>query len=96
MDFAVPAEKRVKLKESKKNTEILLERWKNVEHEGNGDTNCNWHTGYGYQRIGRLDHKNMSGDYPNVSTIKIGQNTEQSLEDLRKLDVTQNPGRNQE
>ena len=36
----------------------------------------------------------MSGDHPNYSIIKIGQNTEESPGDLKRLAVTQTPVRN--
>ena len=36
----------------------------------------------------------MSGDHPNGSIIEIGQNTEKSPGDVRRLDVTQTPGKN--
>ena len=38
-----------------------------------------------------LENKNMSGDHPNDSTVKIGLNTEKSPGDLRRVDVTQTP-----
>ena len=66
-----------------------------MEHESDGDTNCNWCTWYSHQRIGkgtgRIGNKNTSGDHPNNSTVKIGQNTEKSPGDLRRLAVTQTP-----
>ena len=46
-----------------------------------------------HQRIGTetggLENKRTSRNHPNYSIIKIGQNTERSPEDLRRLDVTQ-------
>ena len=46
MDFAVPADHRVKLKESEKRDKYrdLGREQKTIEHEGGGDTNCNWCT----------------------------------------------------
>ena len=38
---------------------------------------------------GGIGNKKTSGDYPNYSTIEIGQNTEKSSGDLRRLAVTQ-------
>ena len=35
-----------------------------------------------------------SGDYPNDSTVQNGQNTKNSLGDLRRLAVTQTPVKN--
>ena len=55
MDFAVPANHRVKMKESEKeiSTQTLLENWKkNIDHESDGDINCNWRARYIHQRIG--------------------------------------------
>ncbi len=40
---------------------------------------------------GRLEKKSASGNHPNYSIIKIGQNTEKSPGDLRRLAVTQTP-----
>ena len=44
MDFTIPADHRVKIKESKKRDKYLdLARVTNImEHEGGGDTNCGW------------------------------------------------------
>ena len=36
-----------------------------------------------------LGNKKTSGNHPNNSIVNIGQNTEKSPEDLRKLAVTQ-------
>ena len=47
MDFAVPAEQKVKLKESKKRAmylDLSRELKKIMEHECDGDTSCNWHS----------------------------------------------------
>ena len=64
-------------------------------HESDGDTNCNWCAWYRQQRIGsgigRLGNKETSGDHPNYSIIKIGQNTEKSPGDLRRLAITLPP-----
>ena len=40
---------------------------------------------------GLEDLERTSGDHPNNSIIKIGQNTENSPGDLRSIDVTQTP-----
>ena len=44
MDFAVPADNRIKLKENKKKDKYLdlAGELKKQEHESDGDTNCNW------------------------------------------------------
>ena len=44
VDFSVPADYRIKLKESEKKDKYLdfgKEFWKNMEHEGDDYTNCN-------------------------------------------------------
>ena len=65
-----------------------------MEHEGIGDTTCGWCTQDNPQRIGkgtgRLGNKRTNGDHPDYSIIKIGQNTEKSTGDLRRLAVTPN------
>ena len=80
------------------NTWSLLENWKTMEHESDGDTNCNQCTQYSYQRIdkesGGLGNKRTSGDHPNDSIIQIGQNIEKSPGDLKRLSVSQTPVRN--
>ena len=38
----------------------------------------------------RCRNQRMSGDYPDYSIIKMGQNTEKSPGDLRRLAVSQN------
>ena len=38
-----------------------------------------------------LEDLEISGDHPNYSIIKMGQNTEKNPEDLRRLAVTQIP-----
>ena len=40
-----------------------------------------------------LRNKQTIGDYPNYRIIKIGQNTEKRLRDLKRLAVTQTPDR---
>ena len=69
-----------------------------MEHESNGDTNCNRRPRFSDQRIGRwtgeLGNKRTNGYQPNDNIIKIGPNTENSPEDLRKIAVTQTPVRN--
>ena len=47
-----------------------------------------------YTGTGRLGNKRTNGDHPNCSIIKIGQNTEKSPGDLRRLAVTQSLVRN--
>ena len=55
MNFAVPANHKVKLRESKKRDkqlDIAREMKEIIEHERDGDTNCNWCTQYSHQRFG--------------------------------------------
>ena len=54
VDFPVLADHRVKLLEGEKRDKYLdlaRELLKTMEHDSNGDTNCNWYTGYSHQRI---------------------------------------------
>ena len=74
-------------------TEILQENWKTIQHESDGDSNCNWCTWYSQQNncteTGRHGNKRRSGDHPNDSIIKINQNTGKSPGDLRRLAFTE-------
>ena len=98
MDFAVPADHRVKLKESEKRDCHLNLAWelkKTMEHESDVDINCNSRALHGHQRIGKgtggFGNKRTSGDLANYSILEIGQNTEKSPGDLKRLAVTQTP-----
>ena len=98
MDFAVLVDHRVKLKECEKKNKYLdqaRELKKTVEHESDDYTNCDWCSWYSHQRTGSrtggLGNKRTSGDNPNYSIVEIGQNTEKSPGDLRRLVVTQTP-----
>ena len=66
-----------------------------MEHESDGDTNCKWNTWNDPQRIvqgiGRVENRWTNRDHQNYSITKIGQNTEKSPGDLRRLAVTQFP-----
>ena len=47
VDFSVPADHRVKTKETQKSDKYLdlaRELKKTIEHEDDGDTPCNWYT----------------------------------------------------
>ena len=52
VDFAVPADHTVKLRERKNRDKFLdlARELKILEHEGNSDTNCNWCARYNSQR----------------------------------------------
>ena len=66
-----------------------------MEHEGDGDTDCDWCTWNSLQKIGigtgRLGNKRTSWDCPDYSIIKISQ---KSPGELRRLAVTETPVRN--
>ena len=88
MVFTVPVGQRVKLKESEKKDKYLYlckGTEEALEHENDSDAYCSWCTRYGHKRIG---NKSTSGDHLKYSTVKIGQNTETSPGDLRRLVVT--------
>ena len=63
-----------------------------MEHESDDYTNCNWCSCYSHQRIGigtgGLGNNGTRRDCPNYSIVEIGQNTEKSTGDLRRLAVT--------
>ena len=58
-------------------------------------TKCNWCSGFNHRRInkgpGGLGNKRPSEYHPKYCTIEIGENTEKSPGDLRRLAVTQTP-----
>ena len=94
MNFAVPV--KLKLKESDKKDkyfDLAEESKKTVEHESDVYTHYNWCSWYSHKRIikgaGGLGNKRTSGYHPNYYTIEIGQNSEKSPGDLRRLTVTQ-------
>ena len=66
-----------------------------MERENDSDINCNWRFRYSHQRIdkgtGGLGNKRMGGDYPNNCIVELGQNTEKSHRDLKKIAVTCTP-----
>ena len=66
-----------------------------MEHESDSDTNCNWCSPYSHQRIGTgtggPGHKRTNGDHPIYNIVEIGQNTEKSPGDLRRLAITLTP-----
>ena len=81
-----------------KSTKPYLGIEKTVEHESDDYTNYNWCSWYGHQRIGtrtgRLGTNGTGRDCPNYRIVEIGQNTEKSPGDLKRLAVTQTPVRN--
>ena len=101
VDFAVPAEHRVKLKECEKRDDYLdlARELKKLGHESDNYTVIGR-----YIVIGALGTVTKGlvqgledwtgGDCLNYSIIEISQNTEKSPEDLRGLAVTQTPVEN--
>ena len=94
MDYAVPAVHWVKIKENENRDNYLnlareLKKKKAVEHEGNSDTNYNWCTWNGPQRLGKEDgrvrNQRTSRNYPNYRIVEVGPNTERSDGDLLSL-----------
>ena len=63
-------------------------------HVGDGDISCNWSAWNDPQRLSkgtrRLGNKRTSGDHPGSNIIKIGQNSENSPSDLRRLIAVEN------
>ena len=98
VDFAVPADHRIKLKESEKKDKYLdsaRELKKTVELASDDYTSYNWSYWYSHQRIGTrtggLGNNWTNGDNPHYCIIEIVQNTEKSPGDLRRFAVTQTP-----
>ena len=69
-----------------------------MEHEENSGTNSDWCTWNNPKRTDKgtegLRNKRTSGDHPDYSIIKIGQNTEKSPGDLKGLALTHTPVKN--
>ena len=86
MEFLVPADHRVKIKESKKIPESCLKAEKAVQREDNADTNCSQGPGNGPQKPGTGDR---------IKTIQITallkpiQILKKCAENLRRLVITQ-------
>ena len=99
VDFTVPTDHRIKLKENKKiSTSTLLKNWKKL-----------WNVKVTVipivigalgtiPRVSKetrgVENKRTSGDHPNYSIIKIGQNNKESPWDLRILAISLTPVRN--
>ena len=79
-----PAEHRVKLKNAKRkiNTSTSPGFEKAVEHENDGDINCNRCTWYSHERIGT-----ETEELWNKSIAKIRQNTDENPRYLKRLTV---------
>ena len=98
VDFVVPADNRVKLKEIEKkgkNLDLPKKLKNTVELESEDYTNFKWCSWYSHQRIGTRTGgfgKIRTGvDCPSYSIVEIVKNTEKSTGDLRALAVTQTP-----
>ena len=68
---------------------------KAVELESGGDTNFNWQTWKGHQKVGKettqFENWRTNRDNPNYNIVRIDQNTEKGRGDLIRLAVTQTP-----
>ena len=64
-----------------------------MEHESDGDANCDWNTWHGHQMVDKRTGV-FGNNHLNYSIVEIGQNTEKSPGGLKKLAVTQTPVRN--
>ena len=88
MDFTVPADHRVKLKENEKKNKYL-DLAREVKKLWNMKATIIPIVIGGLDKGTRgLGNKRTSGDHPNYSIIEIGQNTKKSPGDLRRLAVT--------
>ena len=90
MDFAVPVDHRVKNQRKRKERQLLrsFQRTKKaVEHASNGDSSGNWRA-LNDPRRKKIGNQRSNRDHHNYSIVEIGQNTEKSTGDLRRLAVT--------
>ena len=66
-----------------------------MEHEGDGDTSCDWYTWNDTQKLikagGGFRNQTTSRNPPDNSIVGIVQNTEKSPGDLRRLTIIQTP-----
>ena len=92
MDFAIPTDHRLKVKENEKKDKYLdlVGNWKkNQELESDNYTNCDKFFCYSYEKFingtGEQGNKITSGKHPINYIIENGQNTEKSPGDLRTL-----------
>ncbi len=87
VDFAVPADHRIKLKEREKKDKYL-------DHARELKKLWNMQVTIIPIVIGGLGSWRMDGDHPNDRIIENGQNTKKSPGDLRRFVVTQTPVKN--
>ena len=85
MDFAVPADHGIKVKECEKKDsypDIARELKKTMEHYGNNYINSDWYFWYSHQRIiegtGGLGAWWTSGNHSNYNITENGQNNEKN------------------
>ena len=93
MDFVVLADQS-KDQRKRKERQILRpsERTeKAMEHQNDGDTNCNRCTWKDPKKLGKVEKQRTKRDYPNYSIVKISQNTEKSPGDLRRAAASRTP-----
>ena len=68
---------------------------KSVEHESDCETSCNLRTLNDTQSgLRELENRRMNRDHPSYCMVEIGQNTEKSPGDLRRIAVTQTSMKN--
>ena len=79
MDFVILVDHWLKIKENKKMTQVLRpcqRTEKAVEHEGDGDTNGDWSTWNGPQKIGKrtvkFQNQRSNQNYPDNGIVEIG------------------------
>ena len=98
-DFGVSVDYGVKIQENEKRDKYLDLESTKESHKHDGDTNYYWCTWNDPQRLGkgawRVGNRRTSRDHLSNSFVKIGQNTEKSLGDLKTLAFTQNPVKDQ-
>ena len=100
VDFAVPVDHRIELKENEKKDRYIehtRELKKTVEHESDNYTSCNRYFCYSHQKIIKgtrgLGNNRTNVDHPNYYIIENSQNTEKSPGDLRRVNVTRTPAK---
>ena len=66
-----------------------------MENEGDDNTDCNWCTWNDPQMLGKrtrsVGNRRKNRDHPSYRMVVIGQNTEKTPGDLRRLAITQTP-----
>ena len=99
VDIAVPADHRVKLKEIQKGDKYFDLARKIMDHEGNGDTNCNWFAWNNFQRTGKgtgrlRNNRRTIQTTALLKSARIPRRAPETWVDLRRLAVTQTPVEN--